>query len=179
MFGRRWRPSPDRVNYSQKYGIQVTYPVAPMSLLIKIISAAVLILNAALVVASFVSHWALISAALLAAITLGCYLRAPVAYEASPNGLTILFRPGSKQFGPITKAGRVEKLADRSIRLWGNGGLFAGTGIFWNGTWGIFRAYVTTSDRENMVLVETQSGKVSVSPNDPVEFIAALTKIIP
>jgi hypothetical protein len=157
----------------------VTFPVAPISGLIKIISAAVLLLNAGFVVASFISHWALIPAALLAAITLYCYLRAPLAYEASANGLTILFRVGSKRFGPIVRAGRVEKSMDRSIRLWGNGGLFAATGIFWNGTLGIFRAYVTTSDRANMVLVETQTGKVLVSPDDPVEFVDGLSKIIP
>jgi hypothetical protein len=149
-----------------------------MSLSIKIISAAVLILNAGLVVASFINHWALIPAALLAAITLGCYLRAPVAYEVSPNGLTILFRLGSKRFGPAIRADRVEKSMDRSIRLWGNGGLFAGTGIFWNGTWGIFRAYVTTSGRENMVLVETQTGKVLVSPANPDEFGKLLNSVV-
>ena len=157
----------------------MTFPVAPISRLIKIISAAVLLLNAGFVVASFISHWALIPTALLAAITLYCYLRAPLAYEASPNGFTILFRVGSKRFGPIVRAGRVEKSMDRSIRLWGNGGLFAATGIFWNETWGIFRAYVTTSDRSNMVLLETQTGKVLVSPNSLDEFIEGLSKIIP
>jgi hypothetical protein len=152
---------------------------APMSKLIKIISGAVLIPNAGFVVASFINHWAVIPAALLATITLGCYLRAPVAYEVSPSGLIILFRLGSKQFGLALRAGQVEKSMDRSIRLWGNGGLFAGTGIFWNGTWGIFRAYVTTSERANMVLVETQTGKVLVSPSDFEAFITALTRSAP
>jgi Bacterial PH domain len=149
----------------------VTYPVAPLSRLIKIISAAVLILDAGLVVASFVNHWALIPAALIAAVTLGCYLRAPVAYEVSRGGLTIVFRLGSKQFGPVVRVGRVEKSTDRSIRLWGNGGLFAATGIFWNSTWGIFRAYVTTSDQKNTVIVETRTGKVLLSPDNPEEFL--------
>ncbi|MGB6064500.1 MAG: PH domain-containing protein [Desulfomonilaceae bacterium] len=147
------------------------YAIAPTSRLIKIITAVVLILDAGLVVASFVNHWALLPAALIAAVTLGCYLRAPVAYEASRRGLTVLFRLGSKQFGPVVRAGRVEKSMDRSIRLWGNGGLFAATGIFWNGNWGTFRAYLTTSDQKNMVIVETQAGKVLLSPDNPEEFL--------
>jgi hypothetical protein len=99
------------------------------------------------------------------------------AYEASPSGLTIVFHLGSKQFGPVVRAGRVKKSTDRSIRLWGNGGLFAGTGIFWNGTWGIFRAYVANSDRISMVLVETQSGNVLVSRENPAEFMEVLNSI--
>jgi hypothetical protein len=155
----------------------VRYPVAPIDLTVKIISGFVLFLNAGFWAASCLIHWALLPAALLAAITMYCYLRAPVAYGVSPSGFTIIFRLGSKRFGPIVRAGRVEKSTDRSIRLWGNGGLFAGTGIFWNGTWGIFRAYVTTSDRLSTVLVETQTGKVLVSPNDPVEFVEVLNNI--
>jgi hypothetical protein len=152
---------------------QVKYSVAPIDLTVKIVSGGVLGLNAGFWVASFFTHWALLPAAFLAVITLYCYLRAPVAYEVSPKGLTILFRVGSKQFGPIIRAGRVKKSVDRSIRLWGNGGLFAGTGIFWNGTWGIFRAYVTNAKQEGRVIVETQTGKVLVSPDNPEEFIKA------
>ncbi len=140
------------------------YPIAPMSRLIKIISAAVPILDAGLVVASFVNHWALIPAVLIAAVTLGCYLRAPVVYEVSRSGLTILFRLGSKRFGPVERVGPVEKSPDRSIRLWGNGGLFAATGIFWNRTLGTFRAYLTTSDQKNLVIVETRTAKVPAEP---------------
>jgi hypothetical protein len=146
-------------------------PVAPIDLTIKIITGFVLVLDAGFWVASFFTHWALLPAAFLAVITLYCYLRAPVAYEVSPAGLTILFRVGSKQFGPVIRAGRVEKSVDRSIRLWGNGGLFAGTGIFWNGTWGVFRAYVTNAKQDGRVIVETQTGKVLVTPAHPDEFI--------
>jgi hypothetical protein len=149
-------------------------PVASIDLTVKIISGFVLVLTAGFWVVSCFIHWAFLPAGFLTAITLYCYLRAPVAYEASPAALTIVFRLGSKHFGPVVRAGRVEKSTDRSIRLWGNGGLFAGTGIFWNGTWGIFRAYVTKSDRESIVLVETRTGKVLVSPKDPSAFIEAL-----
>jgi hypothetical protein len=142
-----------------------------MSRAITIVTSIVLILNAALILTSFAIHWIVIPAALLAAVTLGCYIRAPVAYEVSTGDLIILFRLGFRRFGSVITAGKSKKSMDRSIRLWGNGGLFAGTGIFWNGTLGIFRAYVTTSDHEKMVLVETLAGKVLISPTDPDAFL--------
>ena len=147
------------------------YPVAAMSRTIKIISATVLILDFGFVVASFATGWALIPAVSIAAVALGCYLRAPVAYEASRYGLSIMFRMGSKRFGPVTRADRVEKPMGKSIRVWGNGGLFAATGTFWNSTWGTFKAYLTTSDQNNMVIVETSTGKVLLSPENPEEFL--------
>jgi hypothetical protein len=147
------------------------YPVAPIDFTIKMISGSVLTLNIVFLIASlFISSWVFAAAVLLAVVTLYCFLHAPVAYEVSPEGLNILFRVGSKSFGRVLRANPVGK-SDRSIRLWGNGGLFAGTGIFWNGTWGIFRAYVTTCKRESMVIVETATGKVVVSPDDRSEFI--------
>ena len=101
------------------------YSAAPIDLTVKIVSSIDLVLTAGLWVGSCFIHRALLlPAAFLALITLYCYLRAPVAYEASPNGLTVVFRLGSRQFGPIRRVGQVEKSTDRSIRLWGNGGLF-------------------------------------------------------
>ena len=147
------------------------HPVAPIDLTVKTISSIVLVLTAGFWLASSFIHLALIPAAFLTVITLYCYLRAPVSYELCGDGLTILFRVGSKRFGPVVRASPVEKSIDRSIRLWGNGGLFAGTGIFWNGTWGIFRAYVTNSKPEGRVIVETKTGKVLVSPENPEDFI--------
>lgn len=147
------------------------YSVAPIDRTIKIISCSVLTLNAGFLIASlFISSLIFAAAVLLASITLYCYLRAPVAYDISRTGLTVQFRVGSKTFGPVLRAGPVGNVGT-SIRLWGNGGLFAGTGIFWNRTWGIFRAYVTTCKREKMVMIETETGKVLVSPSDLNEFI--------
>jgi hypothetical protein len=141
-----------------------------MSLSIKIITGCVLVAIAGFAAASIFSHWTLVVALLLGAVSLGCYLRAPVAYELSGNDLVVLFRMGSKQFGPLLGAGPIDKSVGKSIRVWGNGGLFAGTGIFWNSAWGTFRAYVTTSDRSNMVVVSTSTGKVLVSPEQPEAF---------
>jgi hypothetical protein len=147
------------------------YGTAPTSISIKVATTVVLALTPIFLSLSPVSKVFLLPAALIAVLSVGCYLRTPVAYDVSPSGLAILFRLGSKSFGPITRASIVERSLGWSIRLWGNGGLFAGTGIFWNRTWGLFRAYVTTSNTSNLVLMETQKGKVLISPDNATEAI--------
>lgn len=147
------------------------YGTAPASLGIKLISSLVVLMTGGFLAASLVQAIFLWPAALLLLVTMGCYLRTPVAYEITPEGLTVWFRLGSKSFGPILTAAPVEPSAGWSIRLWGNGGLFAGTGLFWNRTWGIFRAYVTTSNPANLVLLETPDGKVLISPDRPGDVL--------
>ncbi len=142
-----------------------------MSPAIKIISGIMVVLTVSLLVVSFFSHPALIPALLLSLITVACYLRAPVAYYVSGTGLTVRFRLGRKSFGRIIRHSEIDDSPGMSIRLFGNGGLFAGTGIFWNRTWGIFRAYVTTSNRSNLLLLETETNKVLISPTNPKELL--------
>jgi hypothetical protein len=60
-----------------------------------------------------------------------------------------------------------------TLRLFGNGGLFAGSGIFWNRQLGVFRAYVTTSNRDHHLLVVTGKTKILISPADPRGFLVA------
>jgi hypothetical protein len=59
------------------------------------------------------------------------------------------------------------------IRLFGNGGLFAGQGFFWNRMFGLFRAYVTSARPADLVLVETTNRKILISPRDPQAFVTA------
>lgn len=57
-----------------------------------------------------------------------------------------------------------------SVRLFGNGGLFAISGWFWNRRLGRFRAYAT--DAERVVLLCYRDGrKVVVTPHDVQHFI--------
>ncbi len=156
-------------------GPTALHPTAPTSTAIKVVTVTVLVINIGLFGACCVSGWAGVPAVVLTIVTLGCYLRAPVGYGIAPEGLTVFFRLGSKSFGPVMKASPVVSDVGRSVRLWGNGGLFAATGIFSNRAWGTFRAYVTTSDRARFVLVETAAGKVLVSPGSVEEFINAAT----
>lgn len=60
----------------------------------------------------------------------------------------------------------------RSIRLWGNGGLFGFTGWFWNKKLGRHRVFVT--DPKRAVVLRMSQRTVVVSPDDPARFIHAL-----
>jgi len=58
-----------------------------------------------------------------------------------------------------------------TIRLWGNGGVFAGTGIFWNKLYGVFRMYITHAKQSEFVVVETERQIIVISPENPKIFI--------
>ena len=60
----------------------------------------------------------------------------------------------------------------RSIRLFGNGGLFAMTGWFRNGKLGLFRAYVTAPDQA--VVLRFDEGTLVVSPDRPDALVTSL-----
>lgn len=59
-----------------------------------------------------------------------------------------------------------------SIRLFGNGGLFAISGLFRNRNLGIYRAFVT--DPTRCVVLQVADGTLIVSPDRPEEFLAAV-----
>jgi hypothetical protein len=145
----------------------VVHDTAPTATAIKVLTGFVLALGLGLLIGSLWVIALLPAAGIIGLVAGGCYLRAPVGYDTSYCRLTVVFRAGSKQFGRIMKCDRVAGSGSFTLRLWGNGGLFAGTGIFWNQQWGIFRAYVTTSSPSNLVLVHTQGHKVLISPMDP------------
>lgn len=60
----------------------------------------------------------------------------------------------------------------RSIRTFGNGGLFAITGRFRNARLGAYRAYVT--DTERTVVLRFQDLTLVVSPDDPEAFTRSI-----
>ena len=63
-----------------------------------------------------------------------------------------------------------------SLRLFGNGGLFAISGWFWNRRIGRFRAYAT--DPERAVLLRYRDGKkVIVTPHDVQHFIVRVRSL--
>jgi hypothetical protein len=63
-----------------------------------------------------------------------------------------------------------------SLRLFGNGGLFAISGWFWNRRIGRFRAYAT--DPERAVLLRYRDGKkVVVTPDDVQHFIVRVRSL--
>lgn len=148
---------------------------APTGTSIKIITSFILLLALAMLIASIFKSSLILPAIFLSLIVLLCYLYAPVAYEINDNQLVVVYRFKHKNFGPIVSCTSLaNEKPSFSIRLWGNGGLFAGTGIFWNKKYGIFRAYVTTGNKADLVLVETIQTKVIISPERAEQFMKYL-----
>ena len=56
-----------------------------------------------------------------------------------------------------------------SIRVFGNGGLFAITGRFWNGKLGWYRAFAT--DPSRAVVLRYAKRTIVITPHDPQHFI--------
>jgi len=65
----------------------------------------------------------------------------------------------------------------RSLRVFGNGGLFAITGLFQNATLGRYRAYVT--DPKQAVVLRTPGRVVVVSPASPGGFLGGVAAVFP
>lgn len=127
------------------------HKAAHLSLSIKIVTSLVLLLVVAFLVGSIFHLALLIPGALLFVISALCYTYAPVGYEFSNNKLAVISRVGQKEFGPVVTCFPIDEKIPCSIRIWGNGGLFAGTGIFWNRSYGIFRVYVTSSRQSDLM----------------------------
>jgi hypothetical protein len=68
----------------------------------------------------------------------------------------------------VSVAGDSEALRG-SLRLFGNGGLFSFTGIFWNKKLGLFHAYGT--DPERAVVLKFRTRMIVVTPDDTQRFI--------
>lgn len=65
----------------------------------------------------------------------------------------------------------------RSVRLFGNGGLFAITGVFQNKALGRYRAFVTNPKQAVVLRYETRV--VVLSPTDPDALLGHLTLVAP
>ena len=152
---------------------------APMSTAIKVITGLVLVMIASMLLVAVKFGALLWGSALLAAVTLFCYLYAPIAYELTGDELTVRFRLGRKVFQAVTGCSTLNARPPMGLRLWGNGGLFAATGIFWNQAYGVYRAYLTSARYQDYVLVETRTRKILISPENPVELVKAWASSAP
>jgi len=156
----------------------VRQTTAPMSFVVRLVTTFILVLTAGFIVVALRQPASWIPAGILVAVTLFCYALAPVGYalEEGPGARLIVYtRVHEKEFAPVVRCRTIESLEPSpsrfGIRLFGNGGLFAGTGIFWNRTLGVYRAYVTSGRRADLVLVETPKQKIVISPDNPRLFV--------
>jgi hypothetical protein len=61
---------------------------------------------------------------------------------------------------------------DKSLRIWGNGGLFSFSGFFHNAKLGQYQAYVT--DQRRTVVLTFPTRRLVLSPTDPDEFVRSV-----
>ena len=144
---------------------------AGLSLPIKIVTVILMIITIGFGIASFFNINLLIPAGLCAAILILCYFFAPMSYELSNKTLIVRSRLSKSEFLPVEKCSKISTSFSFGIKLWGNGGCFAITGIYWNKIYGKFRAYVTSTKANDLVLLETKNTKIIISPKQPAEFV--------
>jgi hypothetical protein len=149
----------------------MTQASAPMSPAIKVVTGLVLAMIAALFLAAGKVYGMPWAGAGISAVALFCYLRAPIAYEINGDELTVRLRMCQKVFPAVIGCTTLTGRPPMGLRLWGNGGLFAATGIFWNQAYGVFRAYLTSARYQDYVLVATRTRKILISPENPAEFV--------
>ena len=146
----------------------------PTSRAIKVVTACVMALALAFVAGGLLEKHLPLAGLFVALVALVCYLLTPVAYDTTGGHLTILLRVGRRSFGPITGAAALTGRWPFTLRLFGNGGVFTGTGIYWNKPCGVFHAYLTSARLQDAVMVTTTTHKVMISPETPQTFLAAL-----
>ena len=151
----------------------MNYKAAKMSLSIKILTTIILAMVAGVIIGGVHDKNLMVGGVILGVIALGCYLLAPASYDVSNGCLTVVLHAGRSSFGQIVGCVRMTERLPFMLRLFGNSGLFAGTGIFWNKREGIFHVYATSARRQDAVLVQTKKYKVLLTPEDPQAFMEA------
>jgi hypothetical protein len=106
-------------------------------------------------------------------LVLGCALFTICGYTVTPDAI-LIHRPfwSTHLSRDGLRSATFEPRAMRwSIRA-GNGGVFSITGLFWNKSLGLYRAFVT--DGRQTVVLRYTGRTVVVSPSSPEEFVQAL-----
>lgn len=145
---------------------------AKMSPAIVAITMIVFAIIAGLFIASLYFSWMLLLAGFMVLVCAINYLFIPVGYELAGNRLTVFTHVGRREFEPVRSCSPVNNSVAFGVRLFGNGGFFGGTGWFWNRRYGVYRAYVTSARRADMVMIESARQKILISPENPSAFLA-------
>ena len=108
----------------------------------------------------------------LPVVTLALSYRFRVCGYTLTSDAILIERGGWSTHLPLAGLRAVEGDAEAmggSLRLFGNGGLFALTGLFWNRRIGRYRAYAT--DPSRAVILRYVDRKIVITPHDPQQFI--------
>jgi hypothetical protein len=124
-------------------------------------------------------EWApLATVALLALVIAAAWLNSVRGYTLSERELTIERRGWATRLAlqELRDVSGNSAALQQSWRLFGVGGLFSWTGVYWKRGLGRFRAYVT--DPERAVVLEFSKLRVVISPDDPHGFIVQARTIL-
>ena len=142
---------------------------APWSASVKWITAGVVVLFTSLV---FLTPWA---SAAAWALFFALFAFGPSGYSFEGRDLVIHRRAWSSfrlPLGGLTGARVAPDAMRRSLRTFGNGGVFGFTGWFHNSRLGRYRAWVT--DPRKAIVLEFENETVVVSPGHPHLFVDEL-----
>ena len=160
--------------------MSLTQRAAPTSPLIQLVTGIYVLITIGVLVGAAVwpSPLMAVVGGILGLTGFACFLLAPVAYELSAGRLTVVLRVGRLRYGPVVNCMTPQQVANLpnlmwGVRLFGNGGVFAGVGIFWSPALGVYRAWVTSARRADLVVVNTRKTRVLITPQDPEQFVAA------
>jgi hypothetical protein len=158
---------------------------APWGMLLKVVTIIANIILLGIIAAGIIIRmedyrllWRLIMIGIPAAtliITMFFMIR---KYEIQGNNL-LVYRLGWKKTIDLSGLKSVEidpEAAKNSIRLFGNGGLFAFSGIYRNKKLGNYRIFAT--DFKNSVVLKTEKKTYVVTPDNPEKFAEEIKILI-
>jgi len=152
-----------------------------LSLDVKITTSVVLTILLGLIVYSFLSYSKLIQLSFIA-VALGLFFFGLHNYfrsiEISDKEI-IIAGPFRAIKIPLSRDSIIQPTANGfkgAIRLFGSGGLFGYTGLYWSKSVGRFSSYVT--NRSHSILIDSDSKKIMISPDDVSGFMEAVTQRI-
>ncbi len=111
-------------------------------------------------------------------ILLGALPFVVLGYSLTQDEIQIK-RLGWRTSLPLATLNAVEGKADamrKSIRIFGNGGMFAYTGLFWNRQLKFYRAFAT--DPSRAVILRYPKRTMVITPHDPQQFIMRARTLI-
>jgi hypothetical protein len=164
------------------------FPAAPWATALKVISVSstvvLLVLGyvayRAIPVPSGFTHGFGFGVALVfPAILLGAFLFSVAGYDLNAGDLYVR-RPLWATRVPLAglrRAYHEPTACRRSLRVFGNGGLYSFTGLYWNRSLGRFRLFGTDLSRAVVLVLEGRT--VVVTPENPEAFVAHLRQLHP
>ncbi|MFO1316443.1 MAG: PH domain-containing protein [Burkholderiales bacterium] len=127
----------------------------------------------------FAETFGMLVAVVPPAIVVAAVLTVVRGYDVDRNGLRVrrLLWWTTVPLAGLVRVAADPTLVRGSVRVFGNGGLFAFTGRYRNRTLGPYRAFVT--DWTRAVVLELPGRAVVVSPADPAAFVRAVAARFP